>query len=85
MLFGGLFSPLVRFWAPFWTQLDPKGSPKIMFLGIMLENDEKMVSENEIRKTSKFDRKFVQNEKVWDVKMSVSLGTCCKIKVFGES
>ena len=26
-----------------------------------------------------------QNERVWEVNMSVSLGTCCKIKVFGVS
>ena len=37
MLFGGLFAPLGRFWAPFWTQLDFKGGLKIMFLCIMLE------------------------------------------------
>ena len=26
-----------RYWVPFWAELDPKGGPKIMFLGIMLE------------------------------------------------
>ena len=31
------WAPLGRFLVPFWAELDPKGGPKIMFLGIMLE------------------------------------------------
>ena len=31
------FCGILRFLVPFWTELDPKGGPQIMFLGIMLE------------------------------------------------
>ena len=78
-------SPLGRFWAPFWTQLDPKGGPKIMFLGIMLEKWwKKGVRKRDPKKHQKLIEICSQNERVWEVKMSVSLEICCKIKVFGE-
>ena len=57
-----------------------------MFLGIMLEKlRKKGVRKRDPKKHQKLIEIWSQNEKVWEVKMSVSLGTCCKIKVFGES
>ena len=79
-------APLGRFWVPFWTQLDSKGGPKIMFLGIMLEKlRKKGVRKRDPKKHQNLIEIWSQNERVWEVKMRVSLGTCCKIKVFGES
>ena len=78
--------PLGRFGAHFWTQLDSKGGPQIMFLGIMLEKlRKKGVRKRDPKKHQNLIEIWSQNERVWEVKMSVSLGTCCKIKVFGES
>ena len=79
-------APLGRFGAQFGAELDPKGGPKIMFLGIMLEKlRKKGVRKRDPKKHQNLIEIWSQNERVWEVKMSVSLGTCCKIKVFGES
>ncbi len=84
--FSRLLAPLGRFGAQFWTQLDSKGGPKIMFLGIMLEKlRKKGVRKRDPKKHQNLIEIWSQTERVWEVKMSVSLGTCCKIKVFGES
>ena len=57
-----------------------------MFLGIMLEKlRKKGVRKRDPKKHQILIEILSQNERVWEVKMSVSLGTCCKIKVFGES
>ena len=83
--FFNIFAPLARFWVPFWAELDPKGGPKIMFLGIMLEKWwKKGVRKRDPKKHQKLIEICSQNERVWEVKMSVSLGKCCKIMVFGE-
>ena len=79
-------APLGRSWVPFWTQLDSKGGQKIMFLGIMLEKlRKKGVRKRDPKKFQNLIEIWSHNERVWEVKMSVSLWTCCKIKVFGES
>ena len=57
-----------------------------MFLGIMLEKlRKKGVRKRDPKKHQNLIEIWSQNERVWEVKMSVSLGTCCKIEVFGES
>ena len=86
MLFSRLLAPLGRFGVPFWTQLDSKGGAKIMFLSIMLEKlRKKGVRKRDPKKHQKMIEICSQNERVWEVKMSVSLGTYGKINVFGES
>ena len=57
-----------------------------MFLGIMLEKlQKKGVRKRDPKTHQNLIEIGSQNERVWEVKMSVLLGTCCKIKVFGES
>ena len=86
MFFSHLLVPLGRFWVPFWTQLDSKGVPKIMFLGIMLEKwRKKGVRKRDPKKHQNLIEIWSRNERVWEVKMSVSLGNCCKIAMFGVS
>ena len=54
MLFGGLVAPLVRFWAPFWTPVDFVGGPRITFLGIMFQKNEKKEVQERFPKNMKF-------------------------------
>ena len=81
-----LLAPLGRFWVPFGPELDPEGVPKIVFLGIMLERlRKKGVQKRDPKKHEILIETWSQNERVWEVKTSVSLDTCCKIDVFGEA
>ena len=86
MLFLRLLAPLGRFWVPFGPELDPEGVPKIVFLGIMLEKLWKQcVQKRYPKKHEIMIENWSENERAWEVKMSVSLDTCCKIDVFGYS
>ena len=71
---------------PFCPELDPEGVPKIVFLGIMLEKlRKKGVQKRELKKHEMLIENWSQNERAWEVKTGVSLDTCSKIDVFGDS
>ena len=76
-------------WPILGAILDPagfQGGSRNHVLGIMLEKlRKKGVRKRDPKKHQNLMENLFQNERVWEVKMSVSLGTCCKIMVFGES
>ena len=86
MFFSRLLVSLGQFWVPFCPDLDHEGVPKIVFLTIMLEKlRKKGVQKRELKKHEILIEIRSQNERVWEVKTSVSLDTCSKIDVFGDS
>ena len=84
--FRAFWCHLADFGCHFGPSWIPRGVQKSCFWVSCWKNYEKRESENETRqKHQNLIEILSQNERVWEVKMSVSLGTCCKIKVFGES
>ena len=69
-----------------WGRAGSQGGSKNHVFGYHVgKMTKKGVRKRDPKKHQKLIEIGSQNEKVWEAKMSVSLGTCCKIKVFGES
>ena len=83
------FAPFGATWPILGAILDPAGSQggsKNHVFGYHVgKMKKKGCPKTRPEKHQKLIENLFQNERVWEVKMSVSLGTCCKIKVFGES
>ena len=56
---GRLLDPLVRFWAPFSTELDPKGCPKSWLWASSCRKQKKLVSNYETQEHIILNRKLV--------------------------
>ena len=85
--FRAFWRHLADFGCHFGPSLIPRGGgPTIMFLGIMLKKwRKKGIRKRDPKKHQNLIEIWSQIGRVWEVKTSVSLGTCCKIKVFAES
>ena len=57
----------MRFWSPFWAPVDFEGVPKIAFLSIMLEKNEKKEVQERLQKKHEFSRN-IENARSWRCK-----------------